>query len=686
MGKKKKKNNPAPNSTLSGVSKSQAFLTRFDSKTVWHIILIILLPLIIYVKVTGFNFLSIDDKVIIQDHYSILSNIKNVDEAFRRDAFLNEKGQSSPYYRPIQTVSFMLDAQVSGSNPWMYHLTNLLIHLLNCITLYFFLRQLQFRNLTSLLLTLLFSVHPLFASAVSWVPARGDLLIVLTGLLLFITFNKYYTSGKQGYILLHTILFFLSLFSKETAILFPVFLLGYYLFILKEKFSLKKLLPFFASWGLVILLYAVLRSNINYVQRAGGDQVGLAAFFKNLPAIPITLGKFFVPANLSTYPLFDSVFIVIGIIIIVVLVYIFYKAIKKNSYSKEKVWLLYMGFAWFLIFTLPGLFVRIYNANNTVEYYEHRTYLPMIGIIIMLAVFLDKLLSMPKKIMFPVILLSVIIGVFAFVASLHSDDYKDPFTFNDCAVKFNNPSAYTYRGMAYYEVKDYDEAVSDFNSAIDISRYAPAYISLGLFKSNIQHDHIGAETDFTEAIDIDSNLVDAYIDRSAEKMHLRDYQGAFNDLDKAAKLDSLNANLYFVKGTVFLNLGDFKAGLENSSKAIALKPNYPEAYNNQGFALDNLNNHDSAITEYKIALILKPGYTEAYNNLGMAYGKSGNLDKAILSFDSAIQYGRNFAFAYYNRAVAKQKKNDMESACTDWKEALQLGMTQVKDTIEHYCK
>src|SRR6202012_2476781 len=100
-------------------------------------------------------------------------------------------------------------------NPWMYHISNLLIHLLTCISLYYFLRLLKLPNFIAFVFTLLFSIHPLFASAVSWVPSRGDLLIALFGLWMFIHFHKHILSGKLVYFFLSTLFFILAIFSKE---------------------------------------------------------------------------------------------------------------------------------------------------------------------------------------------------------------------------------------------------------------------------------------------------------------------------------------------------------------------------------------------------------------------------------------------------------------------------------------
>ena len=191
----------------------------------WHICFLIILPVIIYVQSVNFDYTNFDDNGIILQKFDIVGNIHKIDTAFKVDAFFNKNGD---FYRPVQNVSFMLDAQVSGSKLWMFHITNLLIHILTCISLYYFLRFLSLKKYTAFLLALLFAVHPLFASGVGWVPSRGDILIGLFGIQLFMTFGMYFKTGRLIYLVLHVLLFLVTLFTKETAVIFPVFLLYYY--------------------------------------------------------------------------------------------------------------------------------------------------------------------------------------------------------------------------------------------------------------------------------------------------------------------------------------------------------------------------------------------------------------------------------------------------------------------------
>jgi hypothetical protein len=208
---KPKKIAPLVPSALSLPKPPNPLIERFEKQTIWHIILLILLPFFLYIKVAGFEFIDFDDVAIIKNNFDILGHFSKIGIAFKTDAFISAHGD---FYRPMQTVSFMLDALIGGDRPWIYHLFNLLYHILTVVSLYFFLRSLQIKNMASLFIALLFSVHPLLTAAVSWIPARGDVLIGLFGVLLFNTFGRYCRTKNTGWLMLHSLLFALALFSK----------------------------------------------------------------------------------------------------------------------------------------------------------------------------------------------------------------------------------------------------------------------------------------------------------------------------------------------------------------------------------------------------------------------------------------------------------------------------------------
>ena len=86
--------------------------------------------LAVYSTVLGFDFIGLDDTSILKLRYFIIGNLSNIKLAFTTDAFLGTNGS---FYRPLQTVSFMLDALIGGPSPFIYHFTNLVLRIVSSL-------------------------------------------------------------------------------------------------------------------------------------------------------------------------------------------------------------------------------------------------------------------------------------------------------------------------------------------------------------------------------------------------------------------------------------------------------------------------------------------------------------------------------------------------------------------------
>jgi len=102
---------------------------------------IILAVLAVYATAAKLSFIGFDDTNILKQHYFIIGDLSKIKVAFTTDAFLGTNGS---FYRPLQTVSFMLDALVGGPKPFIYHLTNLLLHIVGSLCVFWLLLTLGY--------------------------------------------------------------------------------------------------------------------------------------------------------------------------------------------------------------------------------------------------------------------------------------------------------------------------------------------------------------------------------------------------------------------------------------------------------------------------------------------------------------------------------------------------------------
>src|SRR6476659_3989583 len=199
----------------------------------------------VYATAPSFKFIGFDDTEILKHRYFIIGDLSKIKVAFTTDAFLGTNGS---FYRPLQTVSFMLDALVGGPKPFIYHFTNLVLYIVGSLCVFWLLLTLGYQRLLSLLLALAFSLHPLFVPMVAWVPTRGDLLLTIFVIVSFILFIKSFRTNRPALVAWHGVTFFLALLSKETAVAVPPLCLFYYYLEFRKTPARKLITGYFVAW------------------------------------------------------------------------------------------------------------------------------------------------------------------------------------------------------------------------------------------------------------------------------------------------------------------------------------------------------------------------------------------------------------------------------------------------------
>jgi putative transposase len=116
-----------------------------------------------------------------------------------------------------------------------------------------------------------------------------------------------------------------------------------------------------------------------------------------------------------------------------------------------------------------------------------------------------------------------------------------------------------------------------------------------------------ALTDLTSAIEIDGQESVLFVNRGAAYEGLGQYQRALQDYTQAAGLAPHDPLVYFDRGNVYSELGQFERAILDYDKAIALDPNQVRAIENRGIAYDKLGRHDEALRDMMTAKKLSSG-------------------------------------------------------------------------------
>src|SRR5262249_5955219 len=162
------------------------------------------------------------------------------------------------------------------------------------------------------------------------------------------------------------------------------------------------------------------------------------------------------------------------------------------------------------------------------------------------------------------------------------DDWRSKMGFGDAAANFDKvrvldpltASAYANRGLARYQLKDYEGAITDCDRAIAINpRLSDAYNNRGLARYALR-DYDRALSDFDRAIALSSHDPEAYNNRGNAYMETNDFDRAISDFDRALRLDPRLPVVYYNRGLARRRKGDADGALKDFNKTLALNPRF----------------------------------------------------------------------------------------------------------------
>lgn len=415
---------------------------------------------LLYFQTLFFDFTYLDDQPLIVENYQFLSQLSNIFKAFGEDVF---RSNIQAYYRPVLTISLIIDAQFGGTSLFIYHLSNIVMHLIVSGLLFLFLTKLKYKKDISFSFAILFTIHPVLTQAIAWIPGRNDSLLTAFILLTFIAFLDFVELKKWKHYIWHMLFFAIALFTKESAIIFLVPLLFYLHFIRKEKpFSFNERV-LAIGWLIVIACWFSLRR----FALVHPDQMNIFSLtdllFKSLPeGLTLYIGKTILPFNLTVLPILKGSY-TYGIITLILLITALVATPAKRF--NFIIW----GTIWFFIFLIPSFTFIAGNPIVTVAL-EHRIYLPLIGfIIVLLETGIIQKLSFKKII--PLIICTIVIGSFSIITFWHSNHYRNRINFWQNASQTTPKLALLHRILAdmYYSEKILDKAEAELKTSLELN-------------------------------------------------------------------------------------------------------------------------------------------------------------------------------------------------------------------------
>ena len=561
----------------------------------WPWIICILLALavaVVFGRTVRFEFVNFDDNMYVYKNPLVAGGLTaaGVLAAFTRF--------HAHYWSPLTWISYLVDHQICGLQPWGYHLDNVVLHAATAILLFLVLRRMTGRQWPGALVAALFAVHPLHVESVAWVTERKD---VLSGLFFMLTVAAYLGYVRRPFSVVRymvlVLCFVCGLLSKPTLVTVPFVLL------LLDYWPLRRwdplggsrasaagpAVPAFPRRVLVekipLLMLAAVCCVMTMLSQAKAviplEQLPWPTRAANvLVAYSVYLGQSFWPSGLAVFYPYPStgqpIWAVIGSLLLLAGVSVAAVVLRRSLPF------LLIGWLWYLGMLVPVIGLVQVGGQAMADRYM---YLPQIGLTVLLVWSArDFCAGRPRRLWAAgagAVLLVVLLGAVA------------------------------WRQAGYWRTSE------------TLWRRALACTS----RNYIAHNNLG----------------NVLAGRGQPDAAIAEYRLA---LEIKPNYFEAHNNL----GTAMADLGRVDEAIAEYRQALNINPNYVDAHFNLGMALASRGQAAEAIVHYRQVLEIQPDDIPARGNLGVALASLGRVAEAIAEYQQVLNIKPNEAMAQINLA------------------------------------
>jgi hypothetical protein len=504
------------------------------------------------------------------DHKYILEN-----PLIRTFSWENTRTIFSSYligdYNPLSVSSFAVDYALFGLKPAGYHVTNLLLHLANTALVLFFSFFLSGKIAVSLILALLFGIHPLHVEPVAWTAGRGWLLSTFFYLLTLISYLFYRERGQIYCYLAALVLFTLSLFSKSMGLTLPfvLLLLDYYRHRRLDTRAIVEKVPFLVLSICFALIVMFVRDTAEHATAQPITSL-LGNLLTAIQGTIFYLLKTVAPFQLSSFYSFpkavyllNPVFLLKLLLFIVLLVIVLFTVKRRRA--------IFFGAFFFLVTMLPFSQIIRFGVTPLADRYM---YLPSIGLFFLAGLAFEASYFRPGPYARALkrLVTLIVCAMFLFLGILshrRTDVWQNSVSLWEDASKANpdHPIVGINLGNAYTEQGRLDEAIAVYQEL------------LIRWKKNTR---------------ILLNLGVAYSKKGETEKAISLFQQILSRDPGHAKVRNL-------LGAQYASQGRFEAAIREFKKSLSFDPEYGEAYYNWGVALREMGKYGEAERRFRKA-------------------------------------------------------------------------------------
>jgi protein O-mannosyl-transferase len=689
-----------------------------DGVILFHLLSILLLSvlsIIIYSNTFNAPFLFDDVSNITENPHMRLTDI-NI-QSLKNAAF------SRPSWaRPIPNISFALNYYLDQYHVVGYHAVNIAIHIINGILVYL-LALFTFRLLglspfkirvMSLFASLIFIAHPINTQSVTYLVQRMNSMAALFYLLSLILYIKARLSKirwkRWALFLCVALSAILAMGSKQIAATLPFIIIVYecYFFqdltgCLRKKNIAYIILPLAVLVALTLIylgenpinriLAGYSRRDFTLVERLL-TQPRVVIFYISLILLPLPSRMNLIHHVDTSHSLIEPITTLISLVIIAALIYLSIHGARRKR-------LISFAIAWFFIsLAIESSFIGLEMI------FEHRLYLPMVAICLMVPYILFTY-RLNKATITVAVIMVMLLG---YATYTRNTTWKDAVTLWSDVVKKNPVShrGYNNLGMALTDNRRFKEAIDNFRLALKIKPdYAETYNNLGntFMRQGFTDKAINV---YSHALTINRSYKKTYnnlglalasqgrfdeaIDNYLKTISLKyDYEDAHNNLAialaekgkfeeaikqfrEAIKIHPTYENAHYNLSLVLLRKGKLKEAENHLRTALKINPNDAKTHYYMGKTLEKLGRLTESIDHYHKALKIKPDFAKVHIKLGFLLGRAGKFMEAIAHYQNAARINPSFgSMSYYNIACLYSKQSRVEESITWLKKAIASG-------------
>jgi protein O-mannosyl-transferase len=558
------------------------------------------------------DFVNYDDPRYVYENTKITSglNIAGIAWAFSHI--------HSENWHPLTTISHMLDCQLYGLRAGGHHFTNVLLHTIAAILLFFALQYMTGALWRSAFVGAVFAIHPLHVESVAWVAERKDVLSGVFFMLTLLAYAHYTRAPSIGRYLTVAFVFALGLMSKPMLVTLPfvLLLLDYWplnrirgqqsdvggqenlIMLVVEKIPLIGLSAVSSIVTFLAQEHAIgFTEDLPIWSRINNALVTYTAYIWQM-FWPVKLAVFY-PHPENRLPLSE---IILALAILIAATAAAF-ALRKNRPYLVTGWLWYLG----MLVPVIGL-VQVGWQGRADRY----TYLPQIGLYILLTWAVADLTARwraRREILSTCA--AIVIGVLSWGAWTQTSYWKDNETLftHALAVTSNNDVAQNNLGIVLLRKGKLDDAISLLQAAVNLRpENAPA------------HD----------------NLAKAFLQKGQVADAMVHYR-------KLLELQPDNMEVHNIVGTVLIQQGHIREGVEEWQKALAIQPDNGNAMSNLAWVFatspdESLRDGPRAVQLAEQALQLSGRRIPMiFRTVAAAYAENGRFSEAIETAQRGIE-------------------------------------------------